>query len=78
MKKIKKNKKQTNITHILKLIFQAYEKSFYNLELEFRIIFIYIYVCMYLCNKMIESLQILQLVDHNILGEMKSQFFMLP
>ena len=34
-----------------------------------------LYVCMYKYNDTIESLQSVQLVEHNILGEMKSQFF---
>ena len=33
------------------------------------------YGCMYVCNKMIELLQIVRLVEHDILGEIKSQFF---
>ena len=30
---------------------------------------------MYICNNMMESLQIARLVEHNTLGEIKSQFY---
>ena len=32
-------------------------------------------MCVCVCNNMIESLQGSRLVQHNILGEIKSQFF---
>ena len=39
-------------------------------------IHIYIYIYIYdICDNRIESLQSARLVKHNIIGEMKSQFF---
>ena len=36
---------------------------------------IYTHIYIYVCNNMNEYLQCARLVKHNILGEMKSQFF---
>ena len=53
---------------------------FYMYIYIYNIYIIYIYIYIYTCNNIIESLQRAWLVEYDLIGEMKSQFFtgMLP